>query len=205
MAGPDVAEPEVAEPELLAPRRSRVAPIAVTVAAVVVLGLVVLMATRPAGSERQTSSALVGQLAPAIHGTTLDGGTVDIDRYRGRWVLVNFFATWCIPCIEEHPELVEFHERHAPVGDAAVISVVIETPEDEARRFFAVNGGDWPVVLDPEGRTSLAYGMVRVPETFLVAPDGTVVRRLIGGVTAADLDRLLDVYTGAVRGGGAAS
>jgi cytochrome c biogenesis protein CcmG, thiol:disulfide interchange protein DsbE len=200
-----MAETESAEPELQAPRRSRVAPVAVTVAAVVVLGLVVLMATRPAGSERQTTSALVGQLAPAIHGTTLDGGSVDIDRYRGRWVLVNFFATWCTPCIEEHPELVDFHERHAAVGDATVISVVIETPEDEARRFFAVNGGDWPVVLDPEGRTSLGYGMVRVPETFLVAPDGTVVRRLIGGVTAADLDRLLDAYTGAAQGAGAAS
>jgi cytochrome c biogenesis protein CcmG, thiol:disulfide interchange protein DsbE len=200
-----MAEHDVVEPELAAPRRSRVAPVAVAVAAVVVLGLVVLMATRPAGSDRQTRSPLVGQLAPAIHGTTLEGGSVDIDRYRGRWVIVNFFATWCIPCIEEHPELVEFHERHAPVGDAAVISVVIETPEAEARRFFAVNGGDWPVVLDPEARTSLAYGMVRVPETFVVAPDGTVVSRLIGGVTAADLDRLLDAFTGAAEDPGAAS
>jgi cytochrome c biogenesis protein CcmG, thiol:disulfide interchange protein DsbE len=199
-----MAEHDVVEPGLATPRRSRVAPAAVAVAAVVVLGLVVLMATRPASSERQTTSPLVGQLAPSIHGTTLDGGSVDIDRYRGRWVLVNFFATWCTPCIEEHPELVEFHERHAPVGDAAVISVVVETPEDEARRFFAVNGGDWPVVLDPEARTSLAYGMVRVPETFLVAPDGTVVRRVIDGVTATDLDRLIDAFTGAA-GAGAAS
>lgn len=204
MAEHDVVESDPAVPGPAAPRRSRVAPVAVAAAAVVVLGLVVLMATRPAGSERQTTSALVGQLAPAVHGTTLDGGSVDIDRYRGRWVLVNFFATWCIPCIEEHPELVEFHQRHAPVGDAAVISVVIETPEAEARRFFAVNGGDWPVVLDPEGRTSLAYGMVRVPETFLVAPDGTVVRRLVGGVTADDLDRLLDAFTGAAEDAGAA-
>lgn len=194
---PGTAPPNGIDP---VPRRGRVAPIVTAVVAVVLLGLVLVMATSPLASERQTTSPLIGNLAPAISGTTLDGGTVDIDRYRGRWVLVNFFATWCTPCIEEHPELVDFHERRSATGEATVITVVVETPEEEARRFFAENGGDWPVVLDPEARTSLAYGMVRVPETFLVAPDGTVVRRLIGGVTAAQLDGLIEALEAAAQG-----
>jgi cytochrome c biogenesis protein CcmG, thiol:disulfide interchange protein DsbE len=174
--------------------RSRTAPVAVAVAALLVIALIAVLAGRPAAGERQSRSPLVGQVAPAVSGTTLDGGTVDIDRYRGRWLLVNFFATWCIPCIEEHPELVEFDRRHRGAADAAVLSVVIETPEDEARAFFERHGGDWPVVLDPEGRTSLHYGMVKVPETFLVAPSGVVVERLVGGVTADGLDRVIDAY-----------
>lgn len=175
------------------PRR-RTAPFAVGVAAVLLVALIAVLATRPGAGERQARSPLIGQVAPAVSGTTFDGGSVDIDRYRGRWVLVNFFAHWCIPCRQEHPELIEFVERHQGRGDAALISVVIETAEDKARRYFDEEGGDWPIVLDPEGRTSLHYGMVRVPETFVVAPSGIVVERLIGGVTADGLDRVIDAY-----------
>lgn len=110
---------------------------------------------------------------------------------------MNFFATWCVPCVREHPELVAFSERHQARRDATVVSVVVETPEEEARAFFERRGGTWPVVIDPSGRTALDYGMVKVPETFLVAPDGTVVSRLVGGVTADGLDALIGRFEGA--------
>ncbi len=159
-------------------------------------GLIGFLATRSQGDEKLTESPIIGDLAPAVSGTTFDGGTFDIDAQRGKWVVVNFFATWCVPCIEEHPELVEFEQRHEGVGDAELVSVVVETPEDEAQAFFDDRGGRWPVVVDPEGRTALDYGMVKVPETFVVAPDGTVVTRLVGGVSADDLDAVIERYSG---------
>src|SRR3546814_15694294 len=114
-----------------------------------------------------------------------------MDDWRGRWVAVNFFASWCIPCMEEHPELVAFDEAHREAGDAAVVGVTYDDRTDDAKEFFAKRGGDWPVVDDPENSIGVAYGVARVPETFLVAPNGIVVERLAGGVTAAQIDQLI--------------
>lgn len=161
---------------------------------VLVALLVGVLATRDPSSERATKSPLLGKLAPAVAGQTLDGGRFDLGDHRGRWVVVNFFATWCIPCEVEHPELIDFHGRHEAEGDATVVSVLFDDEPDEAARFFERRGGEWPVVIDSDGGISVAYGVARVPESFLVAPDGTVVQRLVGGVTAEGLDRLLDRY-----------
>ena len=180
------------------PRSSLVAAIAI---AVLLALLIAVLATRDPSVERVTRSPLIGNLAPVIDGPTLDGSTFDLSDERGRWVLVNFFATWCIPCLEEHPELVAFHERHRALGDASVVSVLFDDDPDEARAVFRERGGSWPVVIDRQAAISVAYGVARVPESFLVAPDGTVVQRLVGGVTAKQLDDLLADYEDAARGG----
>jgi len=177
----------------------RTALVAASVVAVLVALLVAVLATRSGSTERVTKSPLIGRLAPPIEGTTLDGDSFDLAAVRGRWVVVNFFATWCIPCLDEHPELRAFDESHAVTGDAAVVSVLFDDEPDDARQVFEERGGDWPVVIDPDGAVSVSYGVARVPESFLVAPDGTVVQRLVGGVTARQLDDLLAQYEAAAR------
>ena len=171
--------------------RSRVAAWVALPVLVVMLGFIVVLATSDPSGGRQSSSPLLGRQAPPIDSTTIDGETFDLEELRGRYVLVNFFATWCIPCIREHPELVNFERRHAGAGDAAVISVVYDDRSTKAREFFDENGGDWPVVVDPDGAIAVSYGVSGVPESYLVAPDGTVVTKIVGGVTASGLDRTL--------------
>ncbi len=195
---PDVGDAEPAND--VAAERPRTALVASVVVAVLLALFVAVLATRAPSTERVTKSPLIGHLAPTVQGTTLDGGTFDLADQRGRWVVVNFFATWCIPCIEEHPELDAFHEAHREAGDASVVSVLFDDEAADARQVFAERGGDWPVVIDPEGAISVAYGVARVPESFLVAPDGTVVQRLVGGVTRAGLDDLLLQYEVAAEG-----
>jgi cytochrome c biogenesis protein CcmG/thiol:disulfide interchange protein DsbE len=172
----------------------RTALVAASVVAVLVAILVAVLATRAPSTERVTRSPLIGRLAPAIAGTTLDGDAFELSALRGRWVVVNFFATWCTPCIAEHPELVVFDETHGEIGDASVVSVLFDDKPGDARQTIADLGGDWPVVIDDEGAVGVAYGVARVPESFLVAPDGTVVQRLVGGVTRAQLDDILARY-----------
>ena len=163
-----------------------VLPVAVAVAL-----LVLLLATRDSATERGASSPLVGGLAPAIAGVTTDGEPFDLDDWRGRWVLVNFFQSTCVPCIIEHPELVDFAERHAAAGDARIVSVVFDDSEGNVREFFAVHGGDWPVLADGATAAAVAYGVTGVPESYLIAPSGVVAWRQLGGVTADVIDNVI--------------
>ena len=182
---------EVDGDEVLPTRSTPVAAIAVVVVVVVGLLIVVLFTREPA-ANRQADSPLLGLDAPALVGTTLDGTAFDIDDQRGRWVLVNFFATWCAPCRQEHDDLAAFHQRHQTIGDAGVVSVVFDDTTGNAREFFEEEGGGFPVVISDEGDIALDYGVLKVPESYLVAPDGTVVAKIIGGVTSDGLEAILD-------------
>jgi len=179
----------------------RTALVVAAVVGVVVAVLIGVLATRPASVERVTQSPLLGKLSPAVTGETLTGESFDLAEQRGRWVVVNFFATWCTPCLAEHPELAAFEASHASTGDASIVSVLFDDKPANARVVFEERGGTWPVVIDPDGAISVSFGVARVPESFLVAPDGTVVQRLVGGVTAAQLDALLQQYEAAAGAG----
>lgn len=164
---------------------------------VVAIGLIVLLARAPAQRGAIPNAAVVGEPAPETIGEDLDGETVDLADSRGQWVLVNFFATWCAGCVQEHPELVEFSERHQQDGSASVLSVIWSDDPDEAREFFVENGGNWPVIVDP-GTIGLSYGVTAVPESYLVAPSGRIVEKFVGasGVTADAIDASIASFGG---------
>lgn len=140
-------------------------------------------------------SPLVGRVVPDLTGTTLDGGRFDIDDHRGQWVIVNMFATWCVPCQVEHPELVAFDDEHATKGDAQLVSVVFGDDDDSVREFFAERGGEWPVLGEQYSSLIVDFGSTGVPETFVVAPSGLVVERFLGGVTKDGLNAVIDAYS----------
>ena len=108
---------------------------------------------------------------------------------------MNFFGSWCTPCIQEHPELVAFSERHRGARDATVVTIAFADSPTNVRRFFEQRGGNWPVLAQDTNGIAVAYGVIKVPETYLVAPTGLVVAKLIGGVTADGLDALIAKYS----------
>jgi len=182
----------------VAGRRRHVARWVASGVGVALVAFVVLLATRPSADERPIASELVGRPVPAVTGPTLDGGTYDIDDARGRWVVVNFFATWCVPCQVEHPELVAFERAHAARGDAEVVSVAFQDSPEELRAFFARNGGDWPVIVGDTGRMAIEFGVTGVPESYVVAPNGQVVAKF-EGVTAEGLEQVIADVSGVTR------
>jgi cytochrome c biogenesis protein CcmG/thiol:disulfide interchange protein DsbE len=101
---------------------SRLAFFLAIAAGLVLVVFIAVLATSD-GDSGFARSPLVSNPAPLISGEAVDGTMFDLDDQRGRWVVVNFFSTTCVPCIEEHPELVAFDEEHSAVGDAAVVSV----------------------------------------------------------------------------------
>ena len=122
--------------EAIEARRGHGARWAALAVGVVLLVLIAVLATSRTLDSRGISSKLLGQPVPPVAGETIDGGRFDIDDYRGRWVVVNYFATWCVPCQQEHPELVEFAERHAATGDAVVVSVAFSDQPDRHPRVL---------------------------------------------------------------------
>jgi len=175
-------------------RRPRTALLASLVIAVLVALMVAVLATSDSSNEQATQSPLIGEVAPPTAGDTLDGSTFDIADQRGRWVVLNFFASWCIPCLEEHPELAAFDAAHRAEGDAVLVSTTFDDTADLAREFFEEHGGTWPVIDDPENSIGVAYGVAQVPETFVISPNGTVVQRYAGAVTRAQLEELIASY-----------
>lgn len=210
----DPLGPAVAEAGGSEGRRGRaVALVALAVALAVAVLLLVLALGDPQRGTLIGRSA-VGEPAPRIVGETLTGDFFDLDDHRGRWVVVNFFATWCAGCIIEHPELVAFSERHAgseaggvaggagaPLGaveplDAIVVTVAFDDSPAAVRAFFERAGGDWPVLAGDVGSVPVDYGVTAVPETYLVSPAGYVVDKLVGasGVTADQLDARIAAF-----------
>ena len=168
-------------------RSVRIAALAVAVSLVL---LVVIFAVSEPRRGALIGRSLIGQPAPDIEGETLNGEFFDLDAHRGRWVVVNFFATWCVGCRVEHPELVAFSDRHAAEGDAIIVTVAYDDKPDAVRSFFAREGGNWPVLWQRQGGVWVSYGVTAVPETYLVSPAGYVVDKLVGpyGVSADQLD-----------------
>jgi len=183
----------------------RPALIGAVVVGVVIALFVVLLATRNPAGERIASADLEGKQAPAIGGHVISGEPFDLGSATG-WTVVNFFATWCVPCIQEHPELKAFAAEHAETGDARVVSVVYDEDPSAVKAFFQKKGGDWTVFDADKGTTAFEWGVAKVPESYLVSPTGVVVQRFVGGVTQQGLDSVIDAYekatTETTAGGG---
>jgi peroxiredoxin len=132
-------------------------------------------------------SVEVGSPAPSFTLPGLDGGCFESRTYRGRPLVVNFWASWCHPCRTEFPLLDDARERY---GDdrLEVIGVVYKDIASDAQRFAAEREVEWPLVLDDEGVVANTFGVSGIPQTFFIAADGTVVARVYGFTSTRDLD-----------------
>jgi cytochrome c biogenesis protein CcmG/thiol:disulfide interchange protein DsbE len=172
--------------------RKRAAPFIALAIASVCAALFVVLAGAGGDDAESADTPLLGRVAPAAVGEEANGDTFDLSRRKGSWVVLNFFDPTCIPCVEEHPELVEFNEGQDALG-AELVTVVFRDDRDGVAEFFEEEGGDWPVVYDDEGTIATAFGVALVPETWIVDPNGVVVWRTINKVTA---EQLSDVIAG---------
>jgi len=160
---------------------------AVLVVAIASLVVVLALAFRRAPTDIRTGT--VGKPAAAFTLEKLDGpGTWSSEQAKGKVVVVNFFASWCIPCKEENPALVRVYERYR-ASDVVFIGVLYQDSRDSGLKYVRDNGVAWPTVIDDAGRVAFSYGVFGIPETFFIGPDGVIVGRHIGPIDETTLVR----------------
>ncbi|MCK7594324.1 TlpA family protein disulfide reductase [Pseudomarimonas salicorniae] len=136
------------------------------------------------------SLPLRAEPSPPLSVDTLEHGRFELSAQRGKWVLVNFWATWCAPCLKEMPELDEFDRERE---DAVVIGLAFEeTSAEDLRAFLKVRPVSYPIALvdvyaPPEGWV-VPRGL---PLSVLIAPDGSEVKRFMGPVTAKEIEQAM--------------
>lgn len=141
-------------------------------------------------------NALVGTRAAAFALRDVHTGrTLRMSELRGHPVVLNFWASWCVPCIEEHANLISAWQRFGDTG-VVFLSVMFEDSPANAADFERRWGAaGWPNLVDPGSRTALDYGVRGVPETFFIGPDGVIRAQHSGPVSydivAQDLAPLL--------------
>ena len=121
----------------------------------------------------------VGDHAPEVQLPTVDGKMVNLADYRGKVVLVHFWATWCPPCVEEVPTLERFYQQVFGT-DIEVLAISVDDNVDVLKTFLGKNKVHFPVLRDPGSTTAGRYGTVKFPETYLVGRDGVVRYKVIG-------------------------
>jgi cytochrome c biogenesis protein CcmG/thiol:disulfide interchange protein DsbE len=170
----------------------RVAPFIVLAVAAIIAGLFWILIGAKTTQTESADSPLLGRPAPVVKTTTLDGKPFDLQRRKGSWVVLNFFNSTCVPCIQEHPELMKFATEQGQLSDGAELyTVVWDDNHGAVQKFFSANGGTWPILNDDDAGIEVSFGVAKVPETWIINPDGFVVYRHLGGITDDQLTRLL--------------
>ena len=146
--------------------------------ALVMVGLLAFGMTRDPG---EIPSPLPGKAAPAFALQVLDqSDKVDLAALRGEVVVLNFWASWCLNCREEHSALSRVAQRYQGKGVRFYGVIYNDSPENAKRWIAEMGGQSYPALVDDKARTAIDYGLYGVPETFFISKDGRVAYKQIG-------------------------
>lgn len=150
-------------------------------------------------TSRSAEPPVVGAAAPTFALPQLDGTTVDLADLHGKVVIVNFWATWCAPCIEETPRLIQWREQHQAEGlEVLGVDALVRDSREAVEAFVQQYGVTYPIVLDEEGGIVAQWLAQQMPRSYVLDRDGVVRYVRIGGLTEKDfaqhIQPLLAVY-----------
>lgn len=162
------------------------------IGALIVIPLLVVLAMGFGRDPRALPSTMEGKPAPPFVLETMDGDQeVALVDFRGKPVVVNFYASWCVPCAQEHPWLVRASKVYQPRG-VVFLGVIYNDEVAKAKGFLRRYGEAYPSLVDPGARMAIDYGVAGVPETFVIDGQGNIVRKFTGPVVPDEFEATLE-------------
>ncbi len=151
---------------------------AVILAVVIIIAMIVLSLMLPK-EEGHKIAAVVGLEAPDFQLKDTNGNVWKLSNLKGRVVFVNFWASWCAPCREEMPYMESLHKKMQG-RPFQMLAILYKDDPATAMSYMKRNGLDFPVLLDPDGKTAKEYGITGVPETYLVDKTSILRKKFVG-------------------------
>jgi len=177
---------------------------AIALLAAVSIGLIVYQGTEEGGrntaprtaglsaspdGEEPPEKPAVGYAAPSFSLTGLDGKRYELRAYRGKPVVLNFWASWCGPCRDEAPSFVKLDKLYGDRLQIIAVNLTASDSAESAREFALEYGFTFPVVLDPEGKTGESYKIRPIPTTLFIDSRGVIADGMLGALAWPDLER----------------
>lgn len=164
----------------------------IAVGAVIIVPFVAVLASGFGKDPRAVPSVLEGHPAPDFALETAEGGQViSLKDLRGHPVVLNFYASWCVPCAQEHPWLVKISKIYQPRG-VTFLGVIYNDTVPKVKGFLRRYGQNYPTLQDPSSATAIDYGVAGVPETYIINGQGQIVRKFVGPVTPEEFESTLE-------------
>ena len=160
---------------------------------VITAPLVAILASGFGKDPHTINSPLVGRNAPTFALRQLNGGETIGLQSAQQPTVVNFWATWCRPCVQEHGVLTAAARRYR--GKVRFLGVVYEDTEERIRDYLKRSGAAYPTLIDEAGKTAIAYGVYGVPETFFIDTKGTIVDKHAGPLNPRSIESYLQKLT----------
>lgn len=158
---------------------------------IIVIPVIVILAFGLTRDPNLLPSALLNKPAPDFSLVDLEGKTVQLSSLKGSIVVVNFWATWCGPCLQEH-QILQWAKKEYQSEPIHWLGIVYQDQESEARSYLKKYGQPFVALFDPQSKVAIEYGVGGVPETFFIDKDGMVRNKLSGVLTMEYLEQQLE-------------
>ncbi|MDQ0087070.1 peroxiredoxin [Paenibacillus anaericanus] len=155
----------------------------------IVIGLIsigaitwILVSSRHDNSQQEGAKLAIGSIAPNFELTNTAGQKMTLSDYRGKVVILNFWASWCQSCVKEMPLINNVFQSNR--SDVATIFINVGESKGTVNNFLSTNHFDFPVIIDVTGKVSSLYGVVGLPATFIIDKQGKLAQLLLGEINS---------------------
>lgn len=142
------------------------------------------------GQQTPESLVDIGQVAPNFTLKNLNGEEVSLEDYRGKNVIVNFWASWCPPCRQEMPDFQDFYEDYKD-DDFTILAVNVQESKATASKFIEENGYSFPVLLDSTGEIAITYMVSGIPTSYILDKEGVIRYMRVGPLSYPEMEQII--------------